>query len=54
MENGHNNEFKNVSVIHTKCLNYLLMQLRNKETDSKSQNPLFLSHFCLKMADFLF
>ena len=35
MENGHNNEFKNVSIINTKCLNYLLTKLRNKETDSK-------------------
>ena len=48
MENGHNNEFKNVSVINTKCLNYLLMKLRNKETDSKVGRPLNLKSiiFC--------
>ena len=35
MENGHKNGYNNVSVINTRCVNYLLTKLRKKETDSK-------------------
>lgn len=33
--NGNNCEFENVSVIKSRAVNYLLTQLRNKETQAK-------------------
>ena len=47
MEDSKTNhsEFPNVSVINTRCINYLLTKLRNKETDRKvriAKSMLFL------------
>ena len=33
--NGNNCEYSNVTVVNSRCVNYLLTKLRNKETQAK-------------------